>query len=140
LVSLIIGGGIIGAFYTVGKNSWALTEYYWEGSFALFAAVIITVLGAALLRVSKIKEKWRVKLAKSMEAKVMSTGSRNNPFKLWCEKYALFILPFITVLREGLEGVVFVAGVSFSAPASAVPLPVVCGISSGCLIGYFIFK
>jgi high-affinity iron transporter len=140
VICMIIGGGIIGAFYAVGKNSWTMTEYYWEGAFALFAAVIITILGAALLRISRMQEKWRVKLTKAMEAKVGTTGNRNGTFKRWCEKYTLFILPFITVLREGLEGVVFVAGVSFSAPASAVPLPVVCGVAAGCFVGYFIFK
>jgi high-affinity iron transporter len=50
------------------------------------------------------------------------------------------LLPFIPVLREGLEGVIFVAGVSFSAPASAVPLPAVVGLLAGSLVGYVIYK
>jgi high-affinity iron transporter len=41
------------------KDMWANTEYYWEGSFAIFAACIITALGAALLRVAKMQEKVR---------------------------------------------------------------------------------
>jgi len=36
--------------------------------------------------------------------------------------------------------VVFVAGVSFSSPASSVPLPVFIGLLAGCCVGYFIFK
>src|SRR4051812_37117076 len=60
LCCLIIGGGLIGAFYGLGKDKWANTEDYWEGSFCLVAALVITVLGAALLRVSKMQEKWRV--------------------------------------------------------------------------------
>lgn len=137
---MIIGGGIIGAFYSFGQNKWAATEYYWEGAFALFAAVIITVIGAALLRVSRMQEKWRVKLALAMETKAETGGSKKGSFKRFCEKYAMFMLPFITVLREGLEAVVFVAGVTFSAPATAVPLPIFCGLAAGAVVGYGIYK
>jgi high-affinity iron transporter len=140
LICLIIGGGLIGAFYALGKDHWAGTEYYWEGAFALCASLIITIVGAALLRVSKMQEKWRVKLAIAMDGKTGSGMTKNGAFKRFCEKYAMFILPFITVLREGLEAIVFVAGVSFSAPASAVPLPVVVGLAAGCLIGYVLYK
>jgi high-affinity iron transporter len=137
---LAIGGGIIGSFYRYGKDKWANTEYYWEGSFGLLATVIITILGAALLRVSKMQEKWRVKLAKSLEESPVTASGKRGVFKRWGEKYAMFIVPFITVLREGLEAVIFIAGVSFSAPASAVPLPVVIGLIAGSFVGYLIYK
>ena len=52
----------------------------------------------------------------------------------------MFILPFITVLREGLEAIVFIAGVTFSSPASSVPLPVVTGLAGGSLVGYVIYR
>lgn len=142
LICLIIGGGLIGAFYGLGKDRWANAEYYWEASFAIVACIIISVVGVALLRVSKMQEKWRVKIAASMEAKI-KTDSRENRrvvFRRWCEKYAMFILPFITILREGLEAVVFVAGVAFSAPATAIPLPVVIGLIAGAVVGYLIYK
>lgn len=140
MVCLIIGGGLIGAFYGLGKDKWANTEYYWEASFALFASLIISILGAALLRVSKMQEKWRVKLAKALEDKPVTAEGNKGAFKRWCAKYAMFILPFITVLREGLEAVVFIAGVSFSSPPSAVPLPVVIGLIGGGFVGYLIYK
>lgn len=137
---MIIAGAFIGIFYTVGRNHWAPTEHYWEGTFALLASLIISIMGAALLRVSKMQAKWRIKLAKVMEAKSVTTESRGIAFKRWCQKYAMFILPLITVLREGIEAVVFIAGVSFSAPATSIPLPVVVGILAGSLVGYFIYK
>jgi high-affinity iron transporter len=136
---LIVGGGLIGAFYGLGRDKWANTENYWEGSFAIFASLVIGFMGAALLRVAKMQEKWRVKLAKALEAPVGVKGKR-LPWKRWAEKYALFFLPFITVLREGLEAIVFIAGVSFSSPASAVPLPVVIGLIAGALVSYIIYK
>lgn len=133
-------GGLIGTFYALGKDRWSGTEHYWEGAFALCASFIITIVGAALLRVSKMQEKWRVKLAIAMDGKTTSGVTKKGAFKRYCEKYAMFILPFITVLREGLEAIVFVAGVSFSAPASAVPLPVIVGLAAGSFIGYILYK
>lgn len=137
---MIIAGALIGVFYGLGKNKWVNTEYYWEGSFALFAAVIITLLGGALLRVAKMQEKWRVKLAKTLEEGPLKGIGFWPAFKRWCERYAMFMVPFVTVLREGLEAVVFIAGVSFSAPATAVPLPVIVGLLAGSIVGYLIYK
>lgn len=140
LVCLIVGGGLIGAFYGLGKDKWANTENYWEGSFAIFASIVISIMGAALLRVAKMQEKWRVKLAKALEENAANSGGKKRAFKQWCEKYAMFMLPFITVCREGLEAIVFIAGVSFSSPASAVPLPVFTGLIAGACVGYIIYK
>ncbi|CAF9936322.1 MAG: hypothetical protein ALECFALPRED_006766 [Alectoria fallacina] len=142
VLCIIIGAGLIGAFYALGKDEWAGTEDIWEGSFSIFASLVISIMGAALLRVSKLQDKWRVKLAKALEVKdsTKQRGTLRARFKLWCEKYALFILPFITVLREGLEAVVFIGGVSLNLPATSFPLPVATGIGCGCLVGYFIYR
>lgn len=132
---------MIGAFYSIGLDAWGQSEDIWEGAFSLIATIIITLMGAALLRVSKMQDKWRVKLAKALAAKkVPRAGTRFRRFKLWCEKYAMFLLPFITVLREGLEAIVFIGGVGLGSPASSFPLAVVCGLGGGALIGFFIYK
>lgn len=52
----------------------------------------------------------------------------------------MFVLPCVTVLREGLEAVIFMAGVSVGQPASAFPLPVLTGLGGGCLIGWLLYK
>lgn len=131
---------MIGAFYGFGKNHFAHTEDIWEGVFALLASVIITVMGAALLRVSKLQEKWRVKLSLALDNKEKTPGVKKHRFKRWAEKYAMFVLPFVTVLREGLESVVFIGGVSLSYPATAFPLPVVTGLLAGAAVGYLIYR
>lgn len=59
-------------------------------------------MGAALLRVNKLQDKWRAKIAAVLDNKADAGTSR---WKLWGQKYAMFILPFITVLREGIEAV-----------------------------------
>ncbi|KAI1754911.1 iron permease FTR1/Fip1/EfeU [Xylaria castorea] len=140
-ICLVVAAAIIGTFYTVGRNAWETNEYNYEGAFALVASLIISVIGIALLRVGKVQEKWRVKLAKALEAPVnVRSGSRFGWLKRFAEKYAMFILPFVTVLREGIEAIVFIAGVSFSAPAYAVPLPVVVGLIVGIIVGYVLYR
>ncbi|KAK3117829.1 high-affinity iron permease [Teratosphaeriaceae sp. CCFEE 6253] len=138
---LIIGGGMIGAFYGLSRNAFSGTEDIWEGAFSLLATIIITLVGAALLRVSKLQDKWRVKLARALEKDDGSTKrSTTSKFKLWCQKYAMFLLPFITVLREGLEAVIFIGGVGLGLPATAFPLAVICGLGAGVAVGYLIYR
>lgn len=136
---MIIGGTFIGIFYRYGKDKWQGTEYIWEGSFAIVATLIITVVGGSLLRVSNMQKKWRDQLLEN----VQGGNRRRGCWERWTllyDEYFFFALPFVTVLREGLEAVVFIAGVSFSAPASAVPLPVVMGLIAGAVVGYLIYK
>jgi high-affinity iron transporter len=105
------------------SDLWAKSEQLWEGIFSIIAAVLIYVMGLAFLKMDRSRVKWRIKLAQAFDNKVSSTGlleedaeqaayskkeARNG-------KWALFLLPFITVLREGVEAVVFVGGVSTSA-------------------------
>ncbi|KAL7777612.1 hypothetical protein CFE70_004279 [Pyrenophora teres f. teres 0-1] len=138
-ICLVICAGVIGTFYTAGRNTFESAEHIWEGVFALIASIIITVMGAALLRVSKLQDKWRVKIAKVLEQKDSKLPIKGK-LKKWSEKYAMFILPFITVLREGIEAVLFIAGVGLGAPATSFPLAVICGLGAGAFIGFLIYK
>jgi high-affinity iron transporter len=138
LICLIVAAALIGVFYKVGSNTWEQNEFYYEGAFSLFAAIIITIMGAALLRIGKMQEKWRGKPFPAVEDPIKIRG--RGAVKRFFEKYAMFVLPFITVLREGVEAIIFVAGVTFSAPATAVPLPVIVGLLVGALAGYILYK
>lgn len=141
VICLCAGAGIIGAFYGLKKDSWAAASDIWEGTFALIASIIITLMGAVLLRISKLQDKWRVKLTKALEKRdgVKNENERTDRFKLWCEKYAMFILPLVTVLREGLEAIAFIAGVGISLPAESFPLAVVAGVACGCFVGWLLY-
>ncbi|RLV94701.1 Plasma membrane iron permease [Spathaspora sp. JA1] len=140
LICLIIGGGFIGAFYGLGKDIWGKSEDLWEGIFCIIAAVIISFMGIPMLRINKMKEKWRIKLAQAL-VKTPKTDKKKLGlrFSHWAKKYAMFILPFITTLREGLEAVVFVGGVSINEPASSFPLPVVIGLIAGVSVGGLLY-
>ncbi|KIW37193.1 uncharacterized protein PV06_10543 [Exophiala oligosperma] len=139
LIALIIGGAFIGVFYGLGRNLWAKSEDLWEGIFYLIASIIITIMGLTILRINKTKEKWKVKIAQALLSRnhQHNTASRLGQ---WTRRYTMFILPFITTLREGLEAVVFVGGVSLGLPATAFPIPVITGVLAGCLVGYLLYK
>ncbi|KAF2265176.1 iron permease FTR1 [Lojkania enalia] len=138
-VCICIAAGVIGTFYTAGQQVFESAEYIWEGVFAILASVIITLMGAALLRVNKMQDKWRVKITKAFEVRDSSLPVKGR-FKRWTEKYAMFMLPFITVLREGIEAVLFISGVGVGLPAKSFPLAVICGLAAGTLVGYLIYK
>ncbi|EEH02984.1 plasma membrane iron permease [Histoplasma capsulatum G186AR] len=135
---LIIGGVFIGIFYALGDDIWSSSEDLWEGIFYLIATIIITIMGLALLRINKSKQKWRVKIAKALMER--NKGSSRWARGDWGRRYAMFILPFVTTMREGVEAVVFVGGVSLGYPATAFPLPVITGIITGLLTGWLIYR
>ena len=111
--------------------------------------IIITVMGIALLRINKLRDKWRVKIAQSL-AKRTQEDKHPNPWVRrlhvtswlsdWSRRHIMFILPFITTMREGIEAVVFVGGVSLSLPATAFPLAVVCGVLAALAVGYLLYR
>ena len=110
-ICFIIGCGVIGAFYRVGKNAWAGTGSLWGGIFALIASVIISIMGAALLRVSKLQAKWKLKLAKALEARnAPKDASVKSKFSFWCKKYA-------SSFQSCLESTQYIFGGTYNACA-----------------------
>ena len=115
-----------------------------------------------------MKDKWMGKMAKVMEGKKKNRGKRDDEraetqdgqgdaeqremedtrnrlrwwkkTKQWMERYVMFALPFVTVLREGVEAIVFVAGVSFAAPATSIPIPAIVGVIVGALVGVVLYQ
>nr|AAF69680.1 high-affinity iron permease CaFTR1 [Candida albicans] len=129
----------IGASYGLGKDIFGvISEDLWEGIFCIIATVLITAMGIPMLRINKMKEKWRVKLAQAL---IKSPTNKKDRFKLGYlgKKYALFILPFLQVLREGLEAVVFVGGVGLNSPATSFPIPVIVGLIAGIVVGALLY-
>ncbi|KAF9515675.1 hypothetical protein BS47DRAFT_1371943 [Hydnum rufescens UP504] len=108
---------------------WSKSENLWEGAFSLLASFIILIMGLTFLRLEQSKAKWRVKLAHAFAQKGSDVGVEGRG-----GKWALFLLPFITVLREGLEAVIFAGGVSLTASAASIPPAVVAGITCGIAI------
>jgi hypothetical protein len=46
-----------------------------------------------------MKGKWAVKLGKAMRSRIEKDHGQKGRLKRWAEKYVMFVLPFVTVLR-----------------------------------------
>ncbi|KAF9355641.1 high-affinity iron permease [Mortierella sp. AD094] len=134
IISLAIGAAFIVVWNKYATNLWATSEGIWVGCFSFVAVLMITVMGLAMLRTAHIQEKWKVKLSKAMDQEA-ERGLGNSS-----RRYALFVLPLITVLREGLEAIVFIGGVTFTESAKAIPAAVIVGFICGLLIGYILYR
>jgi len=133
-IALAIGAAFIAVWFTQASDLWSKSEELWEGIFSLIASIIILIMGVTMLKLDRAKAKWRVKLMHAFSKRHESVD-RNTRSGKW----ALFILPLITVMREGLEAVVFVGGVSLGQSATAIPLAAVVGLICGLIVGYIIY-
>ncbi|KAK4662525.1 high-affinity iron permease [Podospora pseudopauciseta] len=140
VITLIISGALIGVFYSLGVDQWGARELTYEGAFSLIASLIITAVGFALLRIGKMQDKWKAKIEQSLGEQARQRRTKRGTVMMWLEKYSMFMLPFVTVLREGIEAVVFIAGVSFSAPVTSVPIAVIIGLMVGAGVGLAMYK
>ncbi|KAG9005057.1 high-affinity iron permease [Tulasnella sp. 427] len=160
-VALAIGAAFLAVWFTKVNDLFGANEEVWEGTFNLIASILIFIMGLTMLRIDKAKAKWRVKLHKaflsdvaggSAQPTTTSRWARWNPFRsggrlnkhekleISSGKWALFLLPFITVMREGLEAVVFIGGVSLGQKATAIPLAAIVGLICGLIVGFIIYK
>jgi high-affinity iron transporter len=131
-VALAVGAAFIAVWFTKAANLWSTTENLWEGVFSLIASLIIFVMGVTMLKLDRAKARWRVKLVHAFAGKHTDRGARTS-------KWTLFVLPFVTVLREGMEAVIFVGGVSLGQPATAIPIAAIVGLIVGLICGYLIY-
>ncbi|KAL7342943.1 iron permease FTR1 family-domain-containing protein [Rhodotorula toruloides] len=139
-IAACIGAAFIAVFFTTLSNLWSKSEDLWEGIFCMIACVLIYVMSLGMLRIDRSQIKWKAKFAaafapqegdQKLTAHERKQGRRG--------KWSLFILPFVTVLRESLEMVVFVGGVSLGQSAKSIPLAAITGLIVGFVIGYLIF-
>lgn len=89
-------------------------------------------MALAMLRMENSSTKWRAKLHAAIAGHTLDRTTKTS-------NYVLFLLPFITVLREGLESVVFVAGLALGSDPSTIPGAVLLGVLSGLGVGLTIW-
>lgn len=117
---LFVGTIILAVFYTLGNDLWASTEHYWEGVFSVVASIVISVMGVKIMRVNRMQQKWKHKLSAVMDqSNYLGVATKSST---WSEKNTMFILPFVTTLREGLEAIVFVGGIGINENTSIVAI------------------
>jgi len=133
-LALAIGAAFIAVWFTKAANLWAKSETLWEGIFELIACIMIFVMGITMLKLDRAKAKWRIKLLNAFDRNRTVDGSTKTG------KWVLFVLPLITVLREGMEAVIFVGGVSLGQPATSIPIAAIVGIICGMVCGFLIYQ
>ncbi|KIK55280.1 hypothetical protein GYMLUDRAFT_48004 [Collybiopsis luxurians FD-317 M1] len=133
-IALAIGAAFIAVWFTQASNLWANTEELWEGIFDIIASVMIFVMGVSMLKMDRAKAKWRLKLQRAFDGR--TKGDNDGKAGKW----VLLILPLITVLREGLEAVVFIGGVSLGQPATSIPIAAIVGLICGLVAGFLIYQ
>ncbi|KAH8110264.1 iron permease FTR1 [Phellopilus nigrolimitatus] len=131
-LALAIGAAFIAVWFTQAADLWASTEELWEGIFSLVAAAIILAMGLTMLKLDRARAKWRVKLQRAFDRARGDRGGRTG-------RWVLFGLPLITVLREGMEAVVFVGGVSLGQSARSIPIAAIAGLAAGLACGALIY-
>lgn len=162
-ICLLIGSVFVALFYIIGENYWSKYERNWEAIFSVISSLIISIMGLSLLRINQMQKKWQVKLGKNMrkrfetqeqvdedgiivnsETDAISHRKKlkglKGKLKRLTEKNSLMILPMVTLLREGLEAIFVISGVSASEPASSLPLSIISALTLGSLIGVFLYK
>ncbi|KZP14643.1 Ftr1 protein [Athelia psychrophila] len=133
LIALGVGAAFIAVWFTQASNLWSKSEEIWEGTFELVAAIMIFVMGITMLKMDRAKAVWRIKLTRAFEGKQhIDKATRSG-------KWVLFILPMVTVLREGMEAVIFVGGVSLGQPAESIPIAAIVGLICGFVCGFVIY-
>ncbi|KAG1729694.1 Ftr1 protein [Suillus lakei] len=132
-IAFALGAAFIAVWFTKAANLWAKAELLWEGIFELIASVMIFVMGVTMLKLDRAKAKWRVKLQRAFSGQHVDRRTKTG-------KWVLFILPLITVLREGIEAVVFVGGVAIGQPAKSIPIAAIVGLVCGIVCGLFIYQ
>ncbi|KIS01625.1 high-affinity iron transporter [Cryptococcus deuterogattii 2001/935-1] len=133
------------------------------GSAFIAACIIIYIMGLTFLKMDQSRVKWRIKLSEAFAhraGKALFNFRGNNedgePERQLTEeelaeeqamkkkarsgKYAIFFLPFITVMREGLEAIVFVGGVSLGQDGASVPIAAIVGLVAGIFVGWCIYR
>ncbi|KAI5116372.1 hypothetical protein M0805_008685 [Coniferiporia weirii] len=131
-IALAVGAAFIAVWFTQAANLWSKTEELWEGIFSLVAALIIMPMGLTMLKLDRARAKWRVKLLRAFDRAKGDKGGRTG-------RWVLFGLPLITVLREGMEAVVFVGGVALGQSATAIPIAAIVGLVCGLIVGFIIY-
>jgi FTR1 family protein len=102
-------------------------QHNFEGCVSIVASAFVTMVAFAMLRMYSMQKKWEQRLDKSITSLEMTGRNR----------YALFILAFSAVFREGVETVLLITGISRGNPES-LPIPGLLGIFIGVIFGYFV--
>lgn len=130
VVSVILGVIFVLVFYLA--NTKLLDDKassIFKGVICWVASLLITVVAFAMLKFYNLERKWRHKLEGGLS---QSTHAKS-------QRWAMFLLAGSATLREGIESVLFLTGVSAGSSVTAVIFPGLLGIAIGSALGLVIY-
>jgi high-affinity iron transporter len=99
VISLSLSTLLTIVFYTLQKDVFGTMKPLFEGTLQLIAVVLLTWLSFKMLKSSILYRKWEEKI-------VLAAQEKSSQAK------AFMVLSFSIIIREGLESVIFMAGVT----------------------------
>lgn len=139
-----VGAAFVTVFHIYGKNLFSGAELLYEGIVGLLASLLIAFTSFAFLKGNKLYDNLHTKLERGIGMASHDDDTiKETPKSLESSNYttaakAFFWIPFITIMREGLETIMIIGGVSFSEDITSIPLAAIVGIIAGILAGILI--
>ena len=133
-LSVLLGSVGIGLFYHLRKNLFDddAEQEKFEGAVGLFAAALLTFLAFSMSRVLAWYMKWEGRLLGAIGA----SDALSNRSSRW----SIYFLVVSSILREGLESVLFIAGIGASQEAESIPIPALLGLIVAIAVGVLMFR
>lgn len=105
-------------------------EAIFKGFIYMCAIIMIEYVAQSMLKFYNMEAKWRLKMEVAMLER--SQEARKN-------RWTVAFLAFSATLREGIEAVLFLTGVSSGVGITSVIIPSIVGAILGLLAGWFIY-
>ena len=144
-VAVLLGVAILTAYYQFSSSFYSGNDkYVFEGVILLAACCMITPVSFGMLRMLSTYNKWTERLEKTVSKHKAAVAADVGGFGEAAAAdgtlpgRALFFMAFTATLREGIEAVVFITGVSQGKPQS-IPLPGILGLFLGSVFSYLVF-
>jgi high-affinity iron transporter len=131
-ISVVIGVVFIVLFYVAGSKIFTgNSQSIFKGVVSWLASLLITVVAFHMLKFYNVERKWRRKLEGAMDA------DRASAAKSY--KWSILLLALSATLREGIESVLFLTGVSQGDGVKSIIIPGIVGVILGLGLGMLIF-
>jgi high-affinity iron transporter len=119
------------------------TQDLWEVLMGLVSGIVIIITGLGFIKsmaiYKKLEQNFTTTFTSVQDLVVEETTPLLEP-TIQVEKNMFFYIPLITVLREGMESILLISGVTASVPLRTIPISALLGITTGTLISYILHK
>ncbi|PSC73283.1 Plasma membrane iron permease [Micractinium conductrix] len=131
-VSIVIGIVFIVLFYVANEKLFTGdSQAIFKGVISWVACLLITVVAFHMLKFYNVERKWRRKLEGALDA--------DREIAARSYRWSIMLLAFSATLREGIESVLFLTGVSQGDGIKAIIIPGIVGVILGLGVGMLIF-